>query len=71
MHFSTVFSVLLIFALRAFSSCLTKADADQLVTDFISLTNGGTFSDKLAREIIAPNVVDTSGSVASVINGGM
>jgi hypothetical protein len=53
------------------SQCLTKKTANQLVTDFISLTDGpATYNVALAKELIAIDVEDTSGSVASVINAG-
>jgi hypothetical protein len=53
------------------NKCLTKKYANQLVTDFISLTNGPeTYNTALAKELIAVDVEDTSGSVASVINAG-
>ena len=51
-------------------NCLTSSKAHELVNDFIQLTNGASFNKSLANEIIADNIVDTSGSVASVINGG-
>ena len=72
MHFARVLSILLTFTLHVFagSECLTKSDADELVTNFISLTNGASFNVALARALIAPDIVDTSGSVASVINSG-
>lgn len=72
MRFIAVLSSLLTFILHVFAGgkCLTKADADELVTNFISLTNGNAFDVALARALIAPDVVDTSGSVASIINSG-
>ena len=50
--------------------CLTNASATRLVNNFIQLTNGDDFDEDLARALIVPDVVDTSGSVASIINGG-
>lgn len=50
--------------------CLTKESAHQLVHDFIELSNGDAFNVTLAKELLAKDVVDTSGSVASIINAG-
>lgn len=50
--------------------CLTSQTAHDLVNEFIQLTNGASFNKTLANDIIADDIVDTSGSVASVINGG-
>lgn len=58
------------FGLSPRRECLTKQSAHQLVKEFISLSNGGSFNTSLARELLTEDVVDTSGSVASIINGG-
>lgn len=50
--------------------CITTAQANKLVHQFISLTNGNQFNKKLAEAIISPNITDTSGSVSSIINSG-
>jgi hypothetical protein len=52
------------------SGCLTKTDAYDLVQNFIQLSNGNEFNVTLARDLLTKDVVDTSGSVASIINGG-
>lgn len=75
MHTLGALAALLVFVVRVlaasnYGGCLTQATTDELVTNFIALTNGGAFNRTLARALIAPDVVDTSGSVASVINGG-
>lgn len=60
-----------VFGFGAGNGCLTKHSAYELVKNFIKLTNGDAFNENLANALIAENVVDTSGSVASIINGGM
>lgn len=52
-------------------TCLTKQDAHELVNNFIQLSNGDAFNVTLARDILTRDVVDTSGSVASIINAGI
>lgn len=69
--FQSYVSALPIFGLGAGNGCLTKHSAYELVKNFIKLTNGDGFNETLANALIAEDVVDTSGSVASVINGGM
>ena len=59
------------FGFGAGNGCLTKNTAYKLVKNFIQLSNGDEFNVALARELLTEDVVDTSGSVASVINGGM
>lgn len=59
------------FGFGAGNGCLTKHSAYELVKNFIKLTNGDAFNENLANALIAEDVVDTSGSVASIINGGM
>ncbi len=63
-------SALPTFGFGAGNGCLTKHSAYDLVKSFISLSNGGDFNTTLATELLTANVVDTSGSVASIINGG-
>jgi len=58
------------FGFGAGNGCLTKHSAYQLVKNFIQLTNGDAFNETLAILLIAEDVVDTSGSVSSIINGG-
>ena len=59
------------FGFGAGHGCLTKDEAHELVQNFIQLSNGDSFDVALARELLTEDVVDTSGSVASVINGGI
>ncbi|KAK5163001.1 uncharacterized protein LTR77_011056 [Saxophila tyrrhenica] len=58
------------FGFGAGNGCLTKHTAHELVNNFIKLTNGDAFNEDLARALITEDVVDTSGSVASIINSG-
>ncbi|KAK3706613.1 hypothetical protein LTR37_012622 [Vermiconidia calcicola] len=58
------------FGFGAGNGCLTKDTAEELVNNFIKLTNGDGFNENLARSIIRKDLVDTSGSVGSVINSG-
>lgn len=64
-------SALPFFGFGAGNGCLTKDSAYELVQNFIQLTNGNEFNVALARELLSEDVVDTSGSVASIINGGI
>ena len=59
------------FGFGAGNGCLTKNNAYELVKNFIELSNGDEFNVALARELLTEDVVDTSGSVASIINGGI
>ena len=59
------------FGFGAGNGCLTKHSAYQLVKDFISLSNGNEFNVTLATNLLTEDVVDTSGSVNSIIDGGM
>lgn len=63
-------SALPVFGFGAGNGCLTKNTAYDLVKNFIKLTNGDGFNETLADALIVDNVIDTSGSVASVINMG-
>lgn len=58
------------FGFGAGNGCLTEHSAYELVKSFIQLTNGDAFNAKLAKQLIIEDIVDTSGSVASVINSG-
>lgn len=58
------------FGFGAGNGCLTKYTAYELVQNFIELSNGDEFNVTLAKELLTEDVVDTSGSVASVINAG-
>lgn len=69
--FQSYVSALPIFGFGAGNGCLTKHTAYELVKNFIQLTNGDGFNETLANALVAEDVVDTSGSVASIINGGM
>ena len=69
--FVTYASALPSFGFGAGNGCLTKNSAYQLVKDFIQLSNGDEFNTTLARELLTVDVVDTSGSVASIINAGI
>ena len=69
--FSQILAFLPIFASATVAGqCVDNATATEIVANFIELTNGNAFNRTLAQALIAPSVVDTSGSVASVINSG-
>ena len=59
-----------LFGFGAGNGCLTKHSAYQLVKNFIKLTNGDGFNEGLAEHLLIENIVDTSGSVNSIINAG-
>ena len=69
--FVTYVSALPPFGFGSERRCLTKSDAYDLVNNFIQLSNGNEFNVTLAKDLLTKDVVDTSGSVASIINGGM
>ncbi len=58
------------FGFGAGNGCLCKDTAHELVKNFISLTNGNGFNTTLANALLTENIVDTSGSVASIIDMG-